>query len=461
MRHISTQKQIDPNNDCIKAVFCVRNEKFRLPFFLDYYRKLGVKEFFAIDNASTDDTQAYLLDQNDVHVFHTTQPYKSSNAGRDWTTEVADKFCVDDWCLTLDVDEFFLFPFMEHIDLSTLVSYLDVFGYQGVFSIFLDFYSNLPLSETHYVQNTSPFDVCEYFDSPASYSCYEREIFPHIEIKGGPRQRVFWEGEEDPTVGPSMRKLVLIKWQKGFRYTHSTHSCTPLKLADITGAIAHFKFLSHFAQYAKDEVKRNARIANSIDWKVYSKVLDSKDVCFYCHSTSIKYENSKSLLEANVISASINYVDYCLHGINGKSKQSDAAAHGDTGHYSDTAIKTSVRKFSKNALVGYDQVIKLWSAVSSFSTTLTLDGDDIQSLTRFERDVSIAANSGLWRFSYPMRKLASKLGLTDQRSLTEENFYNQNLHARFTFIYKSIWWDLLGPFRVVEKLIRRIRRKSN
>ena len=460
MRHISASK-IDPSNKCIKAVFCVRNEKFRLPFFLDYYRKLGVKEFFAIDNESTDDTQAYLLNQNDVHVFHTTQAYKSSNAGRDWTTEIANKYCEGDWCLTLDVDEFFVFPYMEHVDLTTMVSYLDTFGYQGVFSIFLDFYSNRLLSETHYAENASPFDVCEYFDSPESYSCYEREIFPHIEIKGGPRQRVFWAGEEDPKVGPSMRKLVLIKWQKGFTYTHSTHSCTPLKLADVTGAIAHFKFLSHFAQYAKEEVKRNARIANSIDWKVYAKVLDTSDVCFYSDGTSLKYENSKSLLKANVISASINYADYCLHGLNDTAKRSKTSASGKSSEYKQGAIKSSSREFSEDALVGYNQVVKLWSAISSFSGTSTPEGGDIQSLTRFERDVSIAANSGLWRLSYPLRKFASKLGLTDQRSLTEENFYNQNLHARFTFIYKSIWWDLLGPLRVIEKVIRRIRRKSN
>jgi len=96
-----------------------------------------------------------------------------------------------------------------------------------------------------------------------------------------------------------------------------------------------------------------------------------------------------------------------------------------------------------------------------FGGQFQTDAVDTQMLIRFDKDVSMAASSSIWRFSYPMRKLASKLGLTDQRTLTEENFYNQNLHARFTFTYKSIWWDLLGPLRVVEKLVRRIQRKSN
>jgi len=460
MLQVSSHK-IDPKHDCIKAVFCVRNEKFRLPFFLNYYRGLGVREFFAIDNDSSDGTQNYLLDQPDVHVFHTSQSYKSSNAGRDWTSKIANQYCIDKWCLTLDVDEFFIFPFVEYIDLEKLTAYLDVHNYEAVFSVFLDFYSKLPLSETRYSQGASPFQICRYFDKPDSYTCYEREIFPHIEIKGGPRQRVFWPNQ-GPRVGPSMRKLVLVKWRKGFAYTHSTHSCTHVKLADITGAVAHFKFLSHFAQYAKSEVKRNTRIANSIDWKVYDKVLDQNDVCFYEKGVSVEYENSKTLLDAKIVSASRGYVDYCFHGLNSNVASANPVLRSSNcSDLNFDSIKPALKAFSDRAQVEYDQVIRLWSAISMFGGQFQTDAVDTQMLIRFDKDVSMAASSSIWRFSYPMRKLASKLGLTDQRTLTEENFYNQNLHARFTFTYKSIWWDLLGPLRVVEKLVRRIQRKSN
>ena len=81
---------IDVEMGGVKVIFCIRNEKFRLPYFLDYYRRLGVTQFFAVDNNSTDDTQSYLLEQEDVHVFFTTQSYKESNAGRKWTSYLAD-----------------------------------------------------------------------------------------------------------------------------------------------------------------------------------------------------------------------------------------------------------------------------------------------------------------------------------------------------------------------------------
>lgn len=442
LEKISVQN-IDPSRSCIKAVFCVRNEKFRLPFFLDYYRKLGVREFFAIDNFSDDNTQKYLLQQKDVHVFFTKQEYKKSNAGRDWTHELASKYCIDNWCLTLDVDEFFLYQESENVDLNILTKYLDNYGYQGVFSIFLDFYSDKKLSETCYEEGQSPFSICEFFDSPSSYTCYSREIFPYFEVKGGVRQRVFWKGE-DNKVGPSMRKLVLVKWTKGFAYTHSTHSCTPLKLADITGAVAHFKFLSHFADYAKSEVARNGRIANSIDWRVYADRLSGEDVSFYSEETSIKYVGISSLVEAGLIRVSAPFADY----ISQSTKETQR-------------LSRSVLKSCEGAEVSYEKLINLWGGISLGSKSFSEESVASNTLVRFEKDMLDAANSSLWKASFPFRKLASRFGLTDQRSLTEENFYNQSLHARFTFTYKSIWWDILGPFRVIQKVIRRVRRKSN
>ena len=432
-----------PSKGQISAVFCVRNEAFRLPFFLDYYRRLGVERFFAVDNGSTDETQAVLLAHPDVHVFYTDQPYKESNAGRDWTSWLANQYCLGHWVLTLDVDEFLLYPFAESVSLTELTKYLDHSGYQGLFSIFLDFYSKGLLSEAIYYPKQSPFEVCNYFDSPTSYVCYEREIFPHFEIKGGPRKRLFWPGG-DRTVGPSMRKLVLVKWSKGFSYTHSTHSCTPLKLADITGVVAHFKLLSRFKQHATEEVKRDNRIANSVDWKAYKRVLDEKDPVFFDPHISLEYKGTHSLIDGGLMRSTLRFDTFCrTHCNHPQAVATQTPANGGVPH------------------ADYHALTAIWPAVSAMSREFQFDAGDHQSLLRFERDMDIAVSSRTWRSSYYFRKLASKIGLTDQRSLTEENFYNQTIHARFTFTYKSIWWDLLAPFRVVYKVFRRLRRKSN
>jgi len=38
----------------------MRNEALRLPYFLEYYRALGVDQFFIVDNGSTDGTAELL-----------------------------------------------------------------------------------------------------------------------------------------------------------------------------------------------------------------------------------------------------------------------------------------------------------------------------------------------------------------------------------------------------------------
>jgi len=50
---------------------CLKNEEKRIPYFLDYYRELGVKNFFIIDNDSIDNSGEILKSQPDVHYFHT------------------------------------------------------------------------------------------------------------------------------------------------------------------------------------------------------------------------------------------------------------------------------------------------------------------------------------------------------------------------------------------------------
>ena len=53
-------------------LFCTfRNEDVRLPYFLEYYRKLGINHFFMVDNDSNDGGAAFVLEQPDVSLWST------------------------------------------------------------------------------------------------------------------------------------------------------------------------------------------------------------------------------------------------------------------------------------------------------------------------------------------------------------------------------------------------------
>lgn len=62
--------------DDILMFSTLRNEKLRLPYFLHYYREMGVNHFFFVDNDSNDGSLDYLADQPDVSVWHTRSSYK-------------------------------------------------------------------------------------------------------------------------------------------------------------------------------------------------------------------------------------------------------------------------------------------------------------------------------------------------------------------------------------------------
>ena len=67
-RHIGTDR------DEIRLFAVIRDETLRLPYFLEYYRQLGVARFFFIDNLSKDGSGEYLLQQPGCHVSSPAAP---------------------------------------------------------------------------------------------------------------------------------------------------------------------------------------------------------------------------------------------------------------------------------------------------------------------------------------------------------------------------------------------------
>src|SRR5690606_4966848 len=105
-------------NDAVRSggilLFCtLRNERIRLPWFLSYYRDLGISHFFFVDNDSDDGSRDYLAGQPDVSLWTTKASYKNSRFGMDWLTALLRRYGHGHWCLTVDVDEFLIYPFCE------------------------------------------------------------------------------------------------------------------------------------------------------------------------------------------------------------------------------------------------------------------------------------------------------------------------------------------------------------
>src|SRR5262249_5792942 len=138
----------------ILCFVCVRNESLRLPYFLDYHRKLGVERFFVVDNASEDATQQLLIHQSDVHVFVSTGSYAASNYGVGWLNNLLSHFASGHWALTLDADELLIYPHCETLPLGKLVGYLEERRFDGLQAFLIDMYANRPICQTDYHPGT-------------------------------------------------------------------------------------------------------------------------------------------------------------------------------------------------------------------------------------------------------------------------------------------------------------------
>ncbi|MBB4245584.1 MULTISPECIES: glycosyltransferase family 2 protein [Rhizobium] len=284
----------------------IRNEYVRLPYFLQYYRAMGVNHFIFVDNDSTDEARGFLASQEDCSLWTTKTSYKEANFGVHWTNSLLKKFGVGHWCLTLDPDEFFVFPYCKTRGLRELLDFLDSEGQDHMFCLLLDMYSAGRVSETISAIGQDPLEVAPYFDG-TGYTQQANASYGETFVQGGPRRRVFFK--DQPEKSPAMNKTPLVKWRPEFCYLSSTHVLSPAKLnwphprhfLSVTGCLLHFKFLSVMAEKASEEIERKEHYEDSIEYEKYHNVISAgEDFLFY--ENSLKYTGPQQLAELGYLS---------------------------------------------------------------------------------------------------------------------------------------------------------------
>lgn len=137
----------------------LRNEQIRLPYFLRYYRELGVRHFLMVDNGSDDGSTEYLLAQPDVSLWRTEASYKSSRYGIDWINWLLRKYGTGHWTLTVDPDEFFVYPFCDTRPIDALTDWLDTYDIRAFPAMMLDMYPKGPIDAVPYRAGDDPFET--------------------------------------------------------------------------------------------------------------------------------------------------------------------------------------------------------------------------------------------------------------------------------------------------------------
>jgi len=276
-----------------------RNEKIRLPFFMEYYRRLGVNHFFFVDNDSTDGAYEYLADQPDVSLWHTRGSYKRSRFGVDWLNGLQRKYAHGHWTLTIDPDEFFVYPFCDTRPLRALTDWLDASSIRSFSAMLLDMYPKGPLDAQPYVEGQDPLEIACWFDS-GNYTMQRNKRYGNLWVQGGPRSRIFFP--ENPDKAPALNKIPLVKWSRRYVYASSTHMLLPRGLNLVydewggekaSGALLHAKFIDTFSGKAKEELARKQHYSGSLEYRAYAEQM-AQNPEIWC-KWSEKYINWRQL----------------------------------------------------------------------------------------------------------------------------------------------------------------------
>ncbi len=293
-------------SDDVLAFVTLRNEMPRLEYFLEYYRRLGVSHFLIVDNGSTDGSKVFLEGEPDVSLWQTEASYAKSRFGTDWLNWLRFRYAHGHWALTVDPDEFLVYPFCDSRPMSALCDWLQQSGIRSMGTLLLDMYPKGSVAEATCQPGQDPFEVAPWFDS-GNYMVSKNPKYGNLWIQGGPRARVYFA--DAPEEAPSLNKIPLVKWDRRFVYVSSTHMLLPRGLNQVfdeaggekmSGCLMHAKFLDSFPDKAAEEVQRRQHFAGGREYDAYHDA-NTGDAGLWC-DWSERFINWRQLEQLGLMS---------------------------------------------------------------------------------------------------------------------------------------------------------------
>jgi tetratricopeptide (TPR) repeat protein len=290
-------RAIEPAPGEVLLFTVIRDEAWRLPWFLATYRKLGVDRFFVVDNGSTDGGAEYLLGQPDVHLFPTVDSYAAAMSGMRWINELVDRFGAGHWCLYVDVDELLVVPGIEDHGLRPLLEVMERKGQEALRAFMLDMHGPTADHRPECRPGDDPLPLFPSFD--ATHHWFGAVECPYRQTSGGIRRLAGSTCD--------LTKTPIIRGGRSIRFLSSSHRTTPCVVADVTGALLHFKLAGAPATWTM------AAIGDRRPGCVRRHLADSMpgrrgdEARAFMGPTTMRYESSRQLLALGLIECPEDY----------------------------------------------------------------------------------------------------------------------------------------------------------
>jgi Glycosyl transferase family 2 len=248
--HLYGPAHIDCAPDELLVITVVRNGALYVRSFIEHYRALGVRHCVFLDNGSTDDTVDRLCAYRGVTVLRTDAPYdRFENTMKRY---LAERFSPGRWNLCADIDELFDYPFARDLPLGGFLQYLNARGFTAVVAQMLDLFSELPLGDIESRPDDRLMDTYTYYDiSGIDKHPYKWSDPPRPEVlmhRGGIRRTVFGTNN-------GLTKAALVLMDGKVKPFVEWHQATGAAVADVTGVLMHYPFVSTFREKVEDAVR--------------------------------------------------------------------------------------------------------------------------------------------------------------------------------------------------------------
>jgi hypothetical protein len=262
------------------AVFCmVRNEEYFLPHLLAHYRKLGIKEFWFLDDRSDDGTRAFLMAQPDCGVIECGLTFGDKINGRPFgaavKTIVPRTLLLNRWVLTIDADEFLVLP-PPFETVPQLAKALKANGLQVARALMMDFFPPTLRELEQAPMSADPFALCPLFDPWRLLDWPDQadnvaQISVIDAIRPRMMERLLAIGAELGNLAQTYRyanvnKAPLLFWRKE-THTISAHRVSVPPSDRVQLVLAHFKFYPGHQRRIADAVSTNVHWRNSSEYR--------------------------------------------------------------------------------------------------------------------------------------------------------------------------------------------------
>lgn len=297
------------------AVTCVlKNGEYFLDSFIEHYLHMGFSHIFFLDNGSTDETITLAQRHKNVTVYESKLPIETYQAV--FKKRLAEMVVPDGWCLDVDIDEYFDYPFSHVVSLSRFLEYLNRGKYTAVLTQMLDMFSEGPLAAlAHKTPQENLKDVYRYYDlsqvSKVDYRTAEltRAYAPENHIShedtglyfGGIRKALFG-------LNCLLSKHSLFRTGKGLQLFPHSHFVNKAKIADVSGVLHHYKFAGN--AYESALLNKEAFVGTQKGYNDMMRLIDLRPEYRIKTETAVEFRSIVDLVENKFLFVSEDYRRY-------------------------------------------------------------------------------------------------------------------------------------------------------